>query len=163
MPVNFHTYCIMPRGWTSLLQVKTCTVNASAGVTLSRFDGDSGEAVVGLCEGGASLAVFGPSFETASVGVLPLPAGLLGVTRMMPSALVDLAGSFGRVLQLRDASSGASVAIALSSGSDGGKGGACVRMLIFLNEMRSSRRISGGGYEMGVKMMGAVDVSLLFS
>lgn len=103
-------------------------VDPSAGITLASSDNEGGGlVVVGLCNGGSSLAIFGPAFSSQSAAaVAPLPTGL--VSDSSPTTMTgvsDLAGSNGSVLELRDDSNGGSAAVILAV-DGGGKGAVSV-------------------------------------
>lgn len=121
-------------------QVANCNVNPSVGMTLAIIPPNSAAtgardspaaALVGLCTTGTSLAVFGPTFDSAvtTVAKIPLPDGLLTTasaddnsptTRtVMAASLSDLAGSNAVVLEVRGADGAGSAAFSLSLSSDG--------------------------------------------
>lgn len=102
----------------------------SSGITLARIHGGSSGiagdlAVVGLCNGGTSLAVFTPSSESLpTVQETPLPSGFLGSTGSI-SKIGGVGGTNGAVLELQQGDGG-TVAIALGSRASDGTGSVAV-------------------------------------
>lgn len=135
-------------------------VDPSAGITLAlshAVDGGGSAnkrelAVVGLCNGGSSLAVFSPALDAPSGVEAPLTPGVLGATGLV-SSLADLEGTEGGVLELRQPDGG-SVAVTLSGGA-GGRTGA-VSVVRAVEGAKKAWSCAGGG---GCALAGGVSLS----